>query len=308
VLHRLSWDYLDSLLHSQVTERTYTASSINGGGPLYFFYRLPIMLAPWGLLLPLHLSGDAWSRHRGFYRFAILAGWLSVGIFSLIAGKETEYVLPAVPLLLAGVGVHLAEYVDGRVVDWTMRWMRVWGRVLYYLLPSLAMGSLVYALVKLHAPALVLEAGMLAAATVLAAGYAWQHLPRRASAVYVATLTLVIIGLLIRSYHYTGRNSPRELAELAGRLSRAGYTVEAVKIYPAFAFYAGTRIPPNIDLKSVQQKMTGKAPYYYVARKVFLSQAMNLPVAPRVLTEPYTPKDLLLIGNRPLPEGFKIAR
>jgi 4-amino-4-deoxy-L-arabinose transferase-like glycosyltransferase len=307
VLQRLSWEYLDSLLRSQVTERTYVASAINSGDPFYFLYRLPIMLAPWGLLLPLHLSGETWNENRGFYRFAVLAGWLSVGVFSLIAGKETEYVLPAVPLLLAATGVHLAGHVEGRRKDWTGRWMRMWGRMLYPVLPALALGLLVYALISEGVPALVVEVGVLTAAAVLAAGYAWTHPRYRSAAIFVAALVLIVSGLLVRSYHYTGRKSPRELAELAGSLAKAGYTVEAIKVYPAFAFYAGTPIPAQTDLAAIQRQMAGSTPYYYVARKAFLAQAMNLPEPPRILTEPYTSKDLILIGNRPLPEGFNIG-
>jgi len=306
VVRRFTWDYLSSLLFSQVTERTYVASAINSGDPLFFIRQLVVMLAPWGFLLPLHASRNLWARSPGFYRFALLAGWLSVGVFSLIAGKETEYVLPAVPLLLAGTGVHLAAFAEDALTGWPRRWIAAWTRVLLVVLPVLAVGGAVYAAIEEPYLGLLLEAALLAAVAVGAAIYAWRNPDRRLAAVFASALIVILTGLLLRAYHYTGYDSPKDLARLAGNLARAGHRVEAAKIYPAFAFYAETPILAETDPGAVLRNLRGDAPYYYVAREKFLAQAQSALGAkpPLILTAPYTNKDLVLIGNQPLPGGL----
>lgn len=306
VLYREGWENIRTLLHSQVTERTYAASRINSGNPLYYVRLLPFMLAPWGLLLPLQCSREEWSQRSGLYRFSVLAGWLSVGIFSLIAGKEYEYVLPAVPFLLIAVGVHVAALLDGTLVGWRLTWARMWVTIVSATLPILAVGAAIYGVMKERHPMLLMELALL----TLFVGFLWYRgkhdVAQRTATIAASSLFVILMGLLLQAFYYTGRNSPRELAELAGDLRRQGYDVEAVKVYPAFAFYAGTEIPVQVDPAKIREKLAGKVPYYYVTREEFLPQAEQLGPGvpmPEVLTKTYTKKDLLLIGNRGLPAG-----
>lgn len=304
VLNRLGGEYIASLLHSQVTERTYVASAINSGDPTFYLRQLVGMVAPWSLLLPLHFSRRSFYDLNDAYRFTVAAGWLSVAIFSLIAGKETEYILPAVPLLLGATGVHLARYTEGLLRGGMERWTRIWVKALLVLLPVAALAGPVYAALEEPFPTLIAETAVFALAACALAAYGWRRPERRPAAVLGLTLFVLLSGLLIRSYHYTGQESPRPLAELAGRLTESGYRVEAVKVYPAFAFYAATPIPVEIDPAEVRARLEGPDPYFYVAREGFLEQAReempDLDIEP--LTPAFTSKDLVLIGNRPLPD------
>jgi 4-amino-4-deoxy-L-arabinose transferase-like glycosyltransferase len=326
VLNRLEWEYLRGLLFSQVTERTYTASSINSGSPLFFVFQLVGMLAPWSLLLPLHFSRGLWQRNSGLYRFALLGGWLSVGVFSLIAGKETEYILPAVPLLLIPTGVHIAQFLEGTLGEAgaylservralkgaggpegggvKAAWLRLWVRALLVLLPLVLVGGLVYAAVEEPHAALLIELAVFALLGIGAAVYGWRRAERRFAVVYVLVLLTVVGSLLVRSFHYTGAESPQALARLVGRLVEAGYEVEAAKVYPAFAFYAGAPVPEQVDPVVIHEKLTSPQPYFYVAREKFLPPNAGRE-AYKILTPTFTNKDLLLIGNRELPEIAK---
>jgi hypothetical protein len=75
--------------------------------------------------------------------------------------------------------------------------------------------------------------------------------------------------------------------------------VEASKVYPAFAFYAGVVVPVEIDAERVRQKFEGDKPYAYLTRKGFLGMAAIRD--PHVLAGPIRFKELVLISNRPLP-------
>lgn len=299
VLDRLGWDYIASLLGEQVVERTYTASEINSGSPLYYLLALPLMIAPAGFLLPLHFSRLVWLRNDGQYHFSVIAGWLSILLFSCIAGKEYEYILPAVPFLLLGAGYVLAGVELRPANAKTPRWAALWQRVLHFALPMGALGTAVYVSMQQRYPVLLVEVWTLAAGTVVFALWsARKHIPVRLAAPFAMTLAVVLIALLGRAYHYTGGESPREIAGLAGALAREGYAVEAAKVYPPFAFYAATPIAEN--MADVVQRLNGQEPYFYVTRDDFVAPLVaQAPNAREILRVPW--KDAVLIGNAPLP-------
>ncbi|MBI4556857.1 MAG: glycosyltransferase family 39 protein [Candidatus Hydrogenedentes bacterium] len=306
VLMRKGWPFVQELLRTQVVERTYTASEINSGTPLYFVVGLPLMLAPWGFLLPMHFSKTEWSKRSDLYRFCVLTGWLSVLVFSLIAGKEYEYVLPAVPFLLIATGHHLTGLTEAANASWPGRLIRIWFRFVRILLPFLAIAALGYVIIKQATHQLFLFESLVLVISALVLAFLWlRRRERRLHVIFTLTLAVALVGLLSRSYYYTGSRSARELAVTCGQLVRAGHEVEASKVYPAFAFYAAVPIPINTDPEQVRQKLAGTKPYFYVTREEALrsglAEVKKQGNPPRVLTPMYTSKRLVLIGNVPLP-------
>jgi hypothetical protein len=127
-------------------------------------------------------------------------------------------------------------------------------------------------------------------------------------------LTLLMALLAMRSFHYTGKNSPKAIAETVGGLIKRGYTVEAglfrYPFTPAFAFYAGAPVPIQGNLDLVRERLAGQTPYFYVVRERDLAKGL-ISLDSRsyeVLMGPYTNKEYLLIGNVPLPERTPDAR
>lgn len=296
VLHRIGWTNIRSLFEGQVVERTYEASRINAGSPVFYLVGLPIILAPWGLLLPWHLSWFEWRRRSSLYRFSLLMGWISVATFSMIAGKEYKYVLPAVPFLLLVTGYHLSDINTSL----RQRWIEVWLRGLPYVLPLAATIGAVVITQREPYPALWISVWLMAFAMVLVLLY--RRGERRLDLARIAFMALmaVMIWQLSRAFLYTGQNSPKDLARACRTLIAHGYTVETAKVYPALSFYAATKIPVDQDPEVVRRKMAGPAPYFFVAPNRLIKAMSSMKDTPeiRLRTPPYTGNKLVLIGNR----------
>lgn len=307
VLARKGLPYVIGLLQAESIERTHTATAINSGSPFYYLIGLVGMLIPWGLLLPCHVSSKSWKDGPDFYRFSLIAGWLSVGMFSLIAGKEYEYILPALPLLLLATGWQLAQRIDGQSAPWVARWHDLWQGAMLPLLALATLGFLIGVFMK--SPDLAVQAVLVALAALACILAAWRNFERRAAVLPLLALCASMMWLLSQEYRYTGQRSFRPLAETAGRLIKAGYDLEAVKmtaafdVYPGFAFHAGTTIPTTTDAESVRRNLLGKKPYYCVVRQKLLDEAGGSvpPELAKPLIGPLGTKKLLLIGNVPLP-------
>ena len=305
VLCQKGWPYISEMLNNQVVERTYVASRINGGTPFYFLIALPAMLAPWGLLLPLQFSKGQWKARPGVYHFGALMGWLSVLVFSLIAGKEYEYILPCIPFLLLPTGFHLAAEAESLTQQWVARWLAVWRGAFAVLLPLAALGGAIYLTVTEPLPSLLLLVWPLAVLAGAAGALSFVTPRGRTITIFSAALCLILMGLIVRDDRATRAMSPRELAQLCGELVHAGYTVEAAKVYPAFAFYAATPIPVNISPEDIRNKLESDTPFYYLIRESdyeqFLLNGGEIANA-KIVAGPYGfKKDMMLVGNAELP-------
>ncbi|HOZ49214.1 MAG TPA: hypothetical protein PLO37_24575 [Candidatus Hydrogenedentes bacterium] len=139
------------------------------------------------------------------------------------------------------------------------------------------LGEAVYAVAAVRVAALIVELCIGAIITVGLVWRTWSRPRGRVWAVWAASALVVLGGLLIRAEHSRGDNSPKRIAQVAGDLVRAGYRVEACKVYPAFAFYAGVPLPVQTDLATVAAALNGDEPYYYVLLQRF-TQALDLRV------------------------------
>lgn len=340
VLHQNGWPFIERLLHSEVLDRTHTATAINSGSPFYYLLMLPFMVFPWGLLLPLHASKRFWREADPLYRFSVAAGWLSIAVFSQVMGKEYEYILPMVPVLLLATGYQVSKFVDGELTGWMAEWTRWWGRVLVPGLPIVALGLAVYSIVKGHYALLAVETVVLALLTAAAAF--WQRknpgIPA-ALRISVGVLCVVLSGLLAtRSFVLINDRSPKDLALLCHDLKAAGYPVEATRISPAFAFYAEYPIPDILEILAgqskkhwerfatplygttftlsdeetgqavalVKQRLLQPAPYFFLTQESYVLLFADLESqGVRVVAGPVTNKKLLLLGNRDPEELLK---
>lgn len=308
VVQRMGLDPLVSLIKEEVLTRTHTATRINSGSPLYYLIALPLLLAPWGFLLPLQASKDFWVNGPPIYRFSLLTGWLSVSVFSLIAGKEYEYLLPAFPFLLFPTAFQLSLIAETVTYRWE-KWIHAWEKVTTVLIGAGACGIPAWVLLKEYHPVLLIEALLLASGALAALFLPVRSalFQSRAVRVAVACTLVTTAGLLSRSYHYTGENSPKHMAQLCGQIMSAGYQVEASKVYPAFAFYAGCPIPVSYDPQHVHAGLLGAVPYYYVTREKLLAETTpGWRESGCLLIEgPVTSKKLVLVGNTPLGPLFE---
>ncbi len=305
VLATKGWPYISAMLHNQVVERTYVASRINSGTPFYYLVAIPAMLAPWGLLLPFHFSRSQWNQRPEAYRFGAVMGWLSILVFSLIAGKEYEYILPCVPFLLLPVGFHLADDMETNKEHWIARWLGVWRAAFAFGLPVICVAGAIYLSVTEPRAALLILIWPLALLGATAGALAFVTPRGKTITIFSAALCAILIALVARDDITTREDSPRELAQLCGALVRDGHTVEAAKIYPAFAFYAETIIPTNLNPADVRAKLESPTPYYYLIREkdyqLNLLSGGEIPEA-KIVAGPYGyKKDMVLVGNTSLP-------
>lgn len=303
VLHRIGWAQLQELLNYEVVQRTHTATAINSGSPFFYVIALPLMLAPWGLLLPLHLSAPHWAGNNRFYRFSLLTGWLSVAIFSLIAGKEYEYILPAVPFLIVPLGYHLEELSYGAGHGWTGVWGTWWLRIIKVLIPFGAIGVVIWTVAaEFHWPLLIETSALALLIMVIMFFRGRPDLSRMA----ICVPLLVTSVLLTRSFHYTGERSPKELATLCSRLLEAGYTVEGTitpenpisVVTPAIIYYLGHPIGADAKPGSIRAKLEGQVPYFYLTREKLLDWYEADAADQLRVFGPVTNKDYVLLGNR----------
>lgn len=300
VVAREGWDFVTNLIHSEVIDRTHTATPINSGSPLYYVFVLPFMIAPLGLLIPLQLSTLEWREGGRDYRFAVLMPWISIGLFSMIAGKEYEYILPCTPVMLGACGVGVARGIGGLLIDWEARWFALITRVLRWGLGIGGVGVIGYALYDSRVPLLWAETaalGGLALLLALSRLDARLNVPVR---LCLATTLIVLAGLNIRSFHYEGKLSPKALARLCGDLARAGVAIESSKIYPAFTYYAEHTIPVITDEQRVRTQLRGDAPYFFLTLDSYLkkAEAAGALDKPAFESERYGTKKLVLVGNR----------
>lgn len=303
------WPFIQSLLDEQVVERVSVASEINSGFAWYYVSYLPLLCAPWGLLFLLHPLPSLWRSSPMGYRFVIVTGWLSVVVFSLIAGKEYEYILPAFPFLLLANGCLLAGVSLKRSIPFVENTVKIASQVLILALPPVAVAGTVYTAVEFGHPLLTLEMTVIALVCCAVAWRAWTVPVLRIQSAYILGILISVAALVSQSFHYTGDESPKAIAQLAGRLARAGYVVETTKAYPAVAYYAATRIPEVKSAEVVKEKLSGPDPYYCLTRNEYLP-AIKQYLPPDIrnpLAGPVGFKGLILVGNASVPELEEVS-
>ncbi|HPO86010.1 MAG TPA: glycosyltransferase family 39 protein [Candidatus Hydrogenedentes bacterium] len=313
VLKQRSWDYVVALLRTESLERTYLASEINRGSPFYYLIGIMGMFAPWSFLLPLQYSPHAWQLRPPFYRFCVIFGWLSIGFFSTIAGKEYEYILPAVPFLALTIGQVIRDVTEDHAPIWHVTWFNKWKQAVTPLLFVGLLGVASYfastnthILLRLEIACVL---GIALAVIVLMRRYPSERL----KAIALLSGLLILTTLVGRSYATLRPDrSPKWLGLACRDIVESGLLLETMRRqgstqpfpYPAFAFYLRRPIPFEDAPEKVIEKLAGKEPYYYLLRKKNLNDVAF--AAHRetyeVLLGPFDRKELVLIGNAPLPE------
>ncbi len=316
LLRARGWAYIDGLLHTEVIERTYEASRINGGSPLFYAYNLLAMMAPWGLLLPFHASRTQWREGSPIYRFGVLGGWLTVGAFSLIAGKEREYILPIMSLLALSTGILISRIASGELRGWMASWARIWLPAMTALMAALVIGIAIYYTVAEQSILLWVEMWTLALAAFGAAAIWRAGAQKRLARLCALSLVVIIMYITGRGYHFSlnQENTPKPLADICRSLIDNGYTLETTPRlhstqpfpYPYFSFYLERNIPFETNADAVAAKLNGSAPYFYLTHKdmlKFMPKALESGKA-HVVYGPCTSRKLLLVSNTELPKDL----
>ena len=291
--------YLGGYFHSEVTQRTYEATEINSGSPLFFILALPVMFAPWGFLLPLQLSYRTWKDSDEFYRFALAMSWFSITLFSLIAGKEYEYILPCTPFLLYALGYFLEAYANDVIDAGKRNWIFRWSQGFRWFLVVAAVGLVVYAIVE-EAPGAGIAEAVVIGLLVWAILLVRRHMSPQGHLIRVGMAAALIVSgvLVVRSYRYQEERSPKAMAEVCNEVMAAGYEIEATKIFAAFDFYSDAPIPVNLTAPKVRAKLEGDTPYFYLTRTDFMD---GFGGAKYVVQGPIKNQRLVLLGNTELP-------
>lgn len=301
VLERLGWERIQALLNSEVIDRTHTATDINSGFPLYYVVALPVMLAPFGLLLPVQLSSRAWRDGAPFYRFSLAMAWFSIALFSLIAGKEYEYIMPCSPFLLCALAYPVVEYLRGTLEPGKALWFDRCARAFRGLLPFLAVGVVVVVAVNQYHPVLLLEMSVIAAVVLGLSLLPLRGRREQVLRIAVCATLVILSGLLMRAYRQTGDRSPKEMALLCRELVERGHLVEATKIYAAFNNYSEIPIPIQHDPETVETRLNGEEPYFYITTMKILRTFPHVETyTDNFVYGPIDTHDLVLLGNRPI--------
>ena len=304
VLARKGWPYIETLLRTEALERTHVATRINSGSPFYYLLGLAAMVAPWSLLLPCQISSQ-WKNAAPAYRRSLFTGWLSILVFSLIAGKEYEYIMPAVPFLMIVLGKQLDDAAAKVHAGWTVRWCERWRDSMPWLLSLLAVVFLILTIraAPEGSTRLIIEAAVLTIVVVALASYSLRNPGYRFAMIPLMAVCAVMLWYFSQDYRYSGQRSVKPIAIMAGDLVRAGYRVGVMEPQPAFAFYAGVRVAPVRNQEELLRALDAPDPCYCV---VPAEVARNLsPPLPAIVVAPlFGPNGktkLILIGNRPLP-------
>lgn len=304
LVQSLGWDTIQAMIDEQVVERTYTASEINSGSPLFYFLLLPVLCAPFGLLFPLQAVPSFWKNTPDVVRFAGLLGWVSVLAFSLIAGKESEYVLPAFAFLLVPTGWHIAQIVEAEKAETLIgRIPRYWIGLIGALSMISAIGLTVIAWWNSWTLAVIESATILAIVVILFGVGLRKSSPQRLFYVIAAYVLVLGAGYAVRGADYTGEKSSKALGEAAGALLDQGVTVEVHRLYPAITFYAGQPVPVEPNPRTAREQMEEAAPYAYIIHRDDYERFIDrIEKEPAFISPPFTSKDLRLISNIPIPD------
>ena len=308
VLNATGWDYSAGLLHEQVAERTYTASEINAGDPFYFLYMLVVSCLPWGFLFFSFGSRSRWRERPAIYRTALLTSLLSVLVFSLIAGKERHYLMPALPFIALAAGFEVARFHERLQDGISSVRQKVWTVFTSVMAGFGGAGVFIYLLVNGAAGGTLAWVALFAVIGLAVTARA-QWAPARQMTLLSVGLVMTCMGVLMaRAEHWSGDHSFQQVASTAGDLQRAGYAVAASRMLPPMAFYAGTIIPTDLTASEISQMLDEDEPFYYVSFQEFvaaLEQVSGEEGRPlQLLLGPHSHKNVVLMGNEPLPDDL----
>ncbi len=304
VLTRLGWEYASGVLFGQAIQRTYYATQINSGVHWFYLAGLSYYMAPWSLLTPLFFSPRLRPTAPGWIA-AGLTAVVSITVFSLIAGKEQDYILPSysfAAIAFGGVLVAMQRGVDG----WAARYATLWGSITMAGLGIGAVGMAVYASWMYRGEVAALIEIWIVAAAGFAAIWSCRRPPRRAWGVAIATILLITQYHILYGVHASGMWSTQDVTLAMRQLREHGLRVEASNVRPAEAFYLRTPIALEPDPHVVAGQLRGAEPYYYLCQARELDALREAAGAEGflVLAGYYTKGQYALIGNRPLPEGI----
>lgn len=311
LLRQRDLSYLLSLLHTEALERTYLASEINSGSPLYYFAGILGMAAPWSFVLPL-LTFPLPVR-RPFSSFSWAHSCLAIGCFSCIAGKEYEYILPIFPFLAVATGFRIHALLSSEIKWWQPTYLYVWSWASTVVICVGIVALVFYFSLTLFSVSLASKFLVLMAAACIGVSLTSRGFPYRIIATCALTTVLVLVVLVARGYDsLKPERSPKLLGLACRELLDQGLPLETAQRlgstqpfpYPALAFYMRHKISFENSPEKVIEKLRSHKPYYYLLHERMLQDVMF--TAYRDVFDlqlgPFDRKGLVVIGNSTLPE------
>jgi len=232
-------DYRAEVLWRQSAGRMVNA--FDHARPVWFFVAaLPLLLWPWAWR-PAALRGlvrpSLWQDHRA--RFLAIWGLSTLGLFSLISGKQIHYLIPALPaaaLALAAAPAPRSGWGPFLACNFVVAPVLLWAGAL-----SLGRARLDGAEVLTLGPLTVLAGAAIAAAGLALILLLGKRAPQLGWAL-VAPVALVVLHVSLRPALFEHFDTARFAAEL-GRDPAAGVAIAAYPYQGEFGFTARLSAP-----------------------------------------------------------------
>lgn len=310
LIHRLGWNEVWYILHRESLERLVKSTPINSGKIYFYLVQVSSSFLPWTPLLlfwPLRAFRDHIRReNKPFFRFAAWFTLFSFIIFSLIKGKETEYLLPVFPYLALLCGTILDWLTrPGGAPEGTWRWLRG-GLILFAAAACLAPAMLAWP-VKFHWIRLTWPTTlpMLAGALVLGVITMRLLLTRRGTRVAQTLACIMSFALVISSGdnlrksrdNQNEKKSPLPLFEAVQRESAGATLYRKFSNRPHDLWYLRRISTPLSDVRQLPEILAqARGPVMMLMRHKNIASFEKL-VQDRVefIINPHVPKEEIIL-------------
>ncbi len=295
-----------NILQGQALRRVYKASEINSGSIFFYLLRVPVALAPWGLLLPLTLRREYFKKGTtsSFLKFALLYFYFGIVVLSLIKGKETEYALPLMPFAIVVVAFLFNEFLSGRLTRFQAIYIRCW---FWVSLSALIIGGLYFMVTYIVTPILLpnffhvtLSLAPIIVLTFLMIAY---HGKKKFlnSIMYLIGISALLF-ILHSGIEINKKNNSQSLkliGESARELMDKNYRVEVFKKgRPQLMFYLSRKINVIDGLKNVKTRLDEAVPYFIIMQNEDFQKLKGITQKDVYLyTKAVSKRDFVIVSN-----------
>jgi 4-amino-4-deoxy-L-arabinose transferase-like glycosyltransferase len=306
VIKRIGLEHAWSIVRGEAVERLYRSTEINSGSLFFYIARVPIALAPWGLLLPLTLRSTYFKKaiNSDFTRFTLLYLYFGIVVLSLIKGKETTYVLPLMPFAIVLVAFIFTEFLNGRLTRFQTTYIRYWfwGSLTasiiggFYLIGKYVRASIsspnIFQVALSFVPIIVL--------TLLIIVY--QREKKFLNSIVCLTGICALVFALNAGIEINKKNTSESLklvGESARQILDRNYTLEIFqKTKPQLMFYLRRKVNVIHNIEDVKTRVDEHLPYFIIMENADFQKLQGMTHKDLYLyTKPVTKKGFAIVSN-----------